>query len=820
MEQKIICDWKMKRNEKVYQCGSLPISMYKCLMDCGEIPSNPYEGLNEYLLTDLSREDCEFYNNFFVDEKLLKNEKIFLKFDGVDTIADVFLNGTKIGSCDNMFRTYTFDVKDILVCGKNSLSVQIKSPLEFIEKKQQERPVWGVESTISGYPHIRKAHYMFGWDWGPKLPDLGICGDVALVCENYVQIKGVYVNQHLSQNLDIIRLDIDVELKRYQEEIYEVCCDLTLSNGRCRSMLKASRGSVLFTYEIYEPELWYPRGYGKQPLNNIRISVYRDKQIIAEKSQIIGFRKLTVNNDEKSGKFCFVCNNIEIFSMGANYIPQDQILPLCTKERTKSFIEQCLFANYNTLRIWGGGLYADDYLLQLCNENGIIVWHDFMFACASYKLTPELRETIKAEIIDNIKRIRNNPCLALWCGNNEIESMWEGWGIPQDNEAQSDYVELFEKMIPSLVKKYDPQRFYWPSSPSSGGNQYGGEGVFKNSSSNFKGDQHYWDIWHNYKPLEEFRKFKHPFCSEYGFEAIPSIKTVKNFAKEEDLYLDSPVIEAHQKCTEGNKKLRYYVNELCSFPNDFRKLIYASQLVQSDAIRSDVEHMRRNRGVCMGSLYWQVNDSNPVISWASLDYFNRRKPLHYAARRFYAPIIISCVADNLSEVILTISSEMLTSIYVCVSWTLRRNTGEIIDKTHCRQFLVNPLSSINAIKLDFSQLHSTNAEYLEYSLSANGETLSSGTSLFVKPKFFKFCDPQIETEITKLDDGFSFTLTSKAYAKDVWLDFDNFDVDFSDNFFDINPDCPVTVTGKSVGKSPTLDELIADLKIISCYDLQ
>ena len=300
------------------------------------------------------------------------------------------------------------------------------------------------------------------------------------------------------------------------------------------------------------------------------------------------------SKDEWGEEFCFVNNGVKVFAMGANYIPEDQIYPRRTRERTERLLRDCVDANYNFIRVWGGGSYPEDCFYDFCDTHGLIVWQDFMFACSAYLLTPEFEATVREEIRDNVLRLRNHASLGLWCGNNEIESAWEGWGLPEDPQAKADYLKLFEDLIPSLLRKYDPETFYWPSSPSSGGG-------FRNSSSNLAGDMHYWAVWHNFKPIEAFREFYYRFCSEYGFESLPDMKTVRSFAREEDLDLCGPVMEAHQKCTQGNEKVMYYLAQMVNYPYTFERLVYCSQLVQADCIRSNVEHMRRARGRCMGS---------------------------------------------------------------------------------------------------------------------------------------------------------------------------------------------------------------------------
>ncbi|MBQ9264341.1 MAG: hypothetical protein IJ189_09060 [Clostridia bacterium] len=497
--------------------------------------------------------------------------------------------------------------------------------------------------------------------------------------------------------------------------------------------------------------------------------------------------------------------------MGANYIPEDQILPRATKERTLRLLEDCKAANYNFIRVWGGGVYPDDTFYDFCDENGLIVWQDFMFACSAYRLTPEMEETIRAEIRDIVLRLRNHASLGLLCGNNEIESAWEGWGLPDDPEAKADYLKLFEGIIPEMVRGLAPETFYWPSSPSSGGG-------FRDSSSNRAGDMHYWAVWHGFQPIEAFRQYHYRFCSEYGFESLPDIKTIRAFAKTQDLDLCGHVMEAHQKCTQGNEKIMYYLAQMVNYPYDFERLIYCSQLVQADCIRSNVEHMRRARGRCMGSVYWQVNDSNPIISWSSMDYFGRWKGLHYAARRFYAPVLLSCDDSDPAHPILYVTNDTREEVKAHVVCRLRDNQARVL-RAFSAEAHVPALTARECLRLDLSADLATTQDrrtkYIEFALIRDGEALSAGATLFVRPKAFDFIAPQIDCRISEKEGLFVLQFTASCFVKSVCLSLRDHDAVFSDNWFDIHGDMPVTVTLRRQGAlaETSAEELQAQLVI-------
>lgn len=813
-------NWKMLFNGEILPCRGFPVSMYRTLLANGRI-DDPYYGENQYDAKELSRKDCEFICEFEPEGEIFAEDKVFLRFFGIDTLSEVYLNGNILFGADNMFVTYEYEVRGLLKRGLNTLRVKISSPLEYAEKRFGERPLYGVEGTVPGYQHIRKAHYMYGWDWGMQLPDMGIWRNVEIVGKSVCEICGAYYRQEFRDSYRKLILTVTPELRPFVIRPVELLTEIELSDGRSLISRNPVHKCERLTFEVENPPLWWVRGYGKQPLQRVKFTLIEDGKAIDRFEERIGFRELTVRNDEKAGKFCFVCNGTEIFAMGANIIPEDQILPSVNDKRTDYMLRQCARANFNCVRVWGGGVYPNDHFLKRCDELGFVLWQDFMFACAAYRLTPQMAASVKKELKDNIKRIRNHPCLGLWCGNNEIESMWEGWGVPKDEEAKADYAELFEKIIPAALKEYDPDRFYWPSSPSSGGGLYGGK-CFSGSSDNHRGDQHFWAVWHGFKPLEEFRRFDFPFCSEFGFESLPSVKTAMTFARGKDMDLCSPVMEAHQKCVMGNEKLLFYTAQMCRTPKSFEELVYATQLVQAESIRLNVEHMRRKRGKCMGSLYWQFNDSNPVISWSAVDYFGREKALYYATKRFYAPVLVSCLEENLNNVQLHISNETTESILGIIKWSLRKNTGGKIVNGE-KEVQVEALSSEAVISLDLSKHLNTREMkrscFLEYCLIINGKEVYKGCTIFVKPKAFEFLPPDFSLNIEETGRSYILKLKSRAFAKGVVLDLKDCDCVFSDNFFDFSGSYTVEVDKDSLTKPLTADGFRRRLCVMSCFDL-
>ena len=786
-------DWIMTDPHGSFSCN-VPCSMYKTLLENNVIP-DPYYRENEYISTDLSRNDVTFVKSFDTSPEELSADIQLLVFHGIDTLSEVFLNGEKIAGTDNMHRKWEISVKEKLK-EHNTLEVRIKSPIKYIEEEHRKRPVWGVEHCIPGYTHIRKAHCMFGWDWGPKLPDLGIWRDVELCTYSKARIAEVYTEPYGEFPSNETNLEIRASVRCVKDpDSIKLYAEITDPDGRTIFNDELPEDGIVYIPDV---QMWWVRGYGKQPLYTVTVRLADENgKVLDTCTKRIGLRTLTVSKDkdEWGEEFCFKCNGVKIFAMGANYIPEDQIITRMTKEKTDKLLEDCAAANFNFIRVWGGGIYPSDSFYDKCDELGLIVWQDFMFACSAYRLTESFRQTVEAEITDNVKRLRHHPSLGLWCGNNEIESAWVGWGLPEDEECKRDYLTLFEELIPSKLRHEDPVRaeFYHPSSPSSGGG-------FIDPSSNRAGDMHYWAVWHDLKPVEDFRKYYYRFCSEYGFESLPDIETCKAFADESkgDFDLCSNVMQAHQKCTLGNEKIMFYLAQTVNYPYSFERLIYCSQIVQADCIRSNVEHMRRARGRCMGSAYWQVNDSNPVISWSGIDWFGRWKALHYYAKRFYAPVLLSVDDTDQLHPVLNVSSELMTDERMTVTCRLRDNTAAVLAefKTECD---VPALSAVNIMTPDLTEFISSAADkrtkYIEYTLLHKNDPISSGTTLFVRPKSFVFLPAGLECSVSETGDNvFTVALRAKNYAKSVRLSLEACDAEYSDNWFDVHGNEPVTVT--------------------------
>jgi beta-mannosidase len=827
--------WKMKNTrEEHWNNAKVPGSVFTDLLREG-LMEDPFYRDNEDKALALSYNDYEYTREFNISSDLLRHNKVFLCCEGLDALTEIKINGQLIARTNNMHRSYEFDIKDVLKEGCNNIHIIFFSPTCYIERKQKEALLLQRINDIimAGFYYLRKAHCMFGWDWGPKLPDSGIWKNIGLKFFDDARLKDVYIIQ--KHQVDKVKLDIRINFEVWNCGEFDIEVLVTSPDGKkiCKTQkVDCSSSDCTVAIEINNPELWWPNGYGKQPLYRILVNLKNGDKILDSREIKTGLRILNVRqlNDEWGKSFEFNINGVSIFAQGADYIIEDNLMSRYSRKRTQNLIKDCVKAHFNCIRVWGGGIYPFDDFFDLCDKYGIIVWQDFMFACSIYPADMEFIENVEQELADNIKRIRNHPSLGLWCGNNEVEWILDmiekksylGRQIPEDlllypmKLIKEMYIHLFEEVIPKAVEKYDPNRFYWPSSPSSGGK-------FDNPNDENRGDVHYWDVWHDMKPFSDYRNHYFRFVSEYGFQSFTGIKTIESFTLPEDRNIFSYIMEKHQKNTSANGKISTYLSETFKYPKDFDSLLYASQLLQAEAIKYGVEHWRRNRGRCMGSLYWQLNDCWPTASWSSIDYYGRWKALHYYAKRFYAPIMISA-KDEGTKVNIYVNNDTLKDIEGTIEWKLRDNGSRIIkeDKKDTR---VASLKAENCIELDLKDIinkDNIREVYLEFFFNIKGQCVSSGTLLFVKPKHFNFLNPRIRAAVDEMGDQFIITLATITFAKSIELDLRKADCKFDDNYFDLSTGYvkKVVIDKSSLSDELNLAEVKKQLKIRSLYDIE
>lgn len=783
--------WRMREaDSQTWHSAHVPGSVYADLMADGTMP-DPFWRENELDAFKRMKKDYVYQRAFTVTEAQLAHAHVELVCEGLDTLAHVSLNGREIAFADNMHITWVWDVKEQLHAGENALEIRFDSPILYCAKKAEEAPGWESSDATPGFRHLRKAHCMFGWDWGPRLPDAGIWRPIFLRTWDAARLENALMLQAHHDGV----VDVTIRPEIAGESAWSA--EITAPDGEVLTLPETTATEQVITIE--HPQLWWPNGLGKQPLYRVTVRLATGDTRVWR----IGLRTMTVSRekDEWGEEFCHVVNGVKVFAMGADYIPEDNILARVTPERTRRLLEDCKAANFNAIRVWGGGYYPDDAFYDICDELGLLVWQDLMYACAFYDLTPDFERSIRVETQQNVARLRHHASLALICGNNEMEMFMAGansalinhrtWEfVPTYPHHITDYVKMFEYILPAIVKETAPQTYWWPASPSSGGN-------FDAPNDENRGDNHYWDVWHGEKPFTEYRKFFFRYASEFGFQSFPCLKSVEQFTLPDDRNIFSRVMERHQRNQAANGKILSYLSQTFRYPNSFDDLLYASQLMQAEAIRYGVEHWRRNRGRCMGAIIWQLNDIWPVASWASIDYYGRWKALHYAAKRFFAPVMISAEEEGeLSQnpkineyhpapleksFRLNVCNETLRDVTGEVVWALRTPDGAIVRQN--QQTLTIPAMSAKWLdKVDCADASLT-GHYVSFAFVVDDVALSEGTCIFCAPKHFEFVDPRLTLETR----GDTLVVTSHAYAKQVWLESEDADLLLDDNAFDMNP---------------------------------
>ena len=813
------CDMESKEWHK----GSVPGTVLTDMMDGGLI-EDPYWRTNEYETRELSRSDYRYEREFEVPESFFREEEQCLVFEGLDTIADIYLNDELLLAVNDMHRTWRIDVKGKLKA-VNRLAVAFHSPTAFIEKADREGDIFYASTgCMKGNGALRKAHYMFGWDWGPQLPDAGIFRSVYLSGFSIARLDDVRIRQE--HGAGGVKLSVESSVRKLSESDTAgngmLVCKITAPDGTVLTVEKEVGINETIEALIEAPQLWWPNGYGAQPLYTVRVELRMSDSVLDVWERTIGLRTVTVctDADEWGNQFAFVVNGQKIFAMGANYIPEDNLLGHLSEERSERLIRDCARANFNCIRIWGGGYYPEDYVYDACDRYGILVWQDLMFACNVYDLNDEFEANILAETADNVKRIRHHACLGLWCGNNEMEWGWRDWGRLEGHRPKykADYTKIFEMLLPRLVKQVDDQTYYWLSSPSSGGS-------FDDPNDFNRGDNHYWEVWHSNKPFTEYRDFYFRFCSEFGFQSFPGKKTLDSFSLPEDQNIFSEVMESHQKNGLANTKIFSYISGYYKYPKDMESIAYISQILQLKAIQYGVEHWRRNWGRCMGSIYWQLNDCWPVASWASIDYYGRWKALHYGAKRFYARFMATaCEKEELStEIDYYIHNESFEERKAVLRVRLIDRDFHTLYETET-EITAAAFEVKNVLPMDFApflaEAGMKKRAVAEYSLIEDGCIVSRGTTLFVKPKYFDFKTPEYRISVAEKADVFCIHADADTYVSYAELSLDGYDVVLEDNFFDITSEegVDITVDKKEFPNQVTAEEVAAALHIRSVAD--
>jgi beta-mannosidase len=790
--QPLAHDWQFREaGTNEWSPAHVPGSVHCDLMASGCIP-DPFAADNEKRVQWVAESDWEYRHRFHCTPELVAQERILLVCDGLDTLATIILNGHELGHTDNMFRKYQWEVKSLLDAkGANDLTVIFSSPVKYAAEQQALRPLPGVSQAIPGGSHLRKAPCQFGWDWGPQLPPIGIWKDIRL--EGYRE--GRFAEVHVRQNHanGQVAVEARVAIQRWGEGRLATVVRITTPEGEILENKAAvdAQDRATVKVPIPQPELWWPNGYGGQPLYQVEVSLVRGDaskvESLDQQTYQLGLRtvELRQQQDQWGRSFVFVVNGVPVFAKGSNWIPADSFPTRITDQFLEGLIRSAAETHQNMLRVWGGGIYEEERFYDLCDRYGILVWQEFIFSCSIYPLDiPAFLETVQVEVVENVRRLRHRACLALWCGNNEMEWGWVdwNWNRPELQDLKTAYDRFFHTTLPAWCQAEDPDHSYWQSSPSS-------DTPFDDPNGQSQGDSHYWDVWHGRKPFTSYRSQYPRFMSEFGFQALPPLATIRTYAEEADWNMTSYIMEQHQKNASGNSLMVGQMLDTFRLPKDFVSLVYLSMALQAEGIRYGVEHWRRHPDRVAGILYWQLNDCWPVASWSSLDYFGRWKALHYAARRFYAPLMLS-IEDKSPEQGVYVSNDLLEPWEGTVNWSLETLAGEVLTSGQA-PVKAAPQSATQVCKLDFSDsISDDNIRRLVFvaELWQGQRLVSRQTAFFAPIKHLSLADPDMNVDLSGEKNQLIVELTSHSLAVLVELSLTGADVVFSDNYFTLPPD--------------------------------
>lgn len=793
-------DWTFCQvGDTLWSDAKVPGTIHQDLINHNRIP-NPFYGMNEEAVQWVENEDWMYRTSFVVTEEQLNRDAAVLELDGLDTYADVFLNGALILRSDNMFVGHKVPVKSVLRKGENRLLIRFRSAVK------EALPQW--ETNGFDYPadndhsskrvsiYTRKAPYSYGWDWGIRLATFGIWRPVRLVFSDVARIEDYYVRQ---ASVSASKADVDNRLEitnvtsQPVSALLKVAYHYTANDTKevqKQIELRPGENTVSLPVMIDNPHLWMPNGWGEPSLYKFTASVSVDGVEVASQERQVGLRSIRVvmEDDEHGKSFYFEVNGHPMFAKGANFIPDDALLPNVTPERYKRILEDVKAANMNMLRVWGGGIYEDDNFYDEADRNGILIWQDFLFACTTYPHDPLFLKRVEAEAEYNMKRLRGHASLAMWCGNNEIYEGVRYWGWKNKYTAEAfaemnrGYDVLFRQLLPDMVKRFDSDRFYMHGSPY--------EANWGRPESWKIADSHNWGTWYGRKPFESFDSEIPRFMSEYGFQAFPEMKTIRTFAEEKDFELESPVMNAHQKATIGNALIKQTMGLYYKVPAKFEDLVYVGLVLQGQGMRHGIEAHRRNRPYCMGSLFWQLNDSWPVVSWSSIDYYGNWKAMQYQSQRAFAPVLINAIKEGDDLCVYLISDELQDRDDV-------RLTVELMDfdgKSHGKWTQNGKLTANTSMLFlkkrvdEFLSKQDAATSFLRFTLKAkNGAALADEVFYFAYPKDQKLPEARIETSVKKRGEAIEMTLKTDKLARDIFIEVPVQGVRFSDNFFDLLP---------------------------------
>ncbi|WP_296382127.1 glycoside hydrolase family 2 protein [Winogradskyella sp.] len=784
-------NWQFKKvNDTLWQSATVPGNVHSDLLDHSLI-EDPFIGGNEKDVQWVSETDWEYKITFSVDEKILQKKNIELNFEGLDTYASVYLNDILILKSDNAFNSYLIDVKQF-VKSENNLRIVFEHTLKH---EEAEKTKLSYQLPEGNRIFTRKAQFQYGWDWGPKLNTSGIWRPITLEAWNDVRIQDFQIIQK-KLNDSIAVLEADLSFKGFwQDDIY---IDYYVNDNfiGTHDIEMSKNFGMFFNFEIKMPKLWWPHNLGEPYLYDLKAVVKKDDKILDSISIKKGLRTIEhiAEKDDNGESFYFKINDLPVYAKGANYIPQNSLQNKVTDAHYESLLNDVVNANMNMLRVWGGGIYENDIFYDLCDEKGILIWQDFMFACAMYPGDKGFLNIVEHEVYDNVKRLRNHASIALWCGNNENSEGWHRWGWQADRseeekeEIWNNYLKVFDSILPKTVASLTDVD-YWESSP-----KYG-RGNLKYKT---EGDAHDWWIWHDGYPFEHLEENVPRFMSEFGFQSFSSYETIRYINQNDSIEISSEGFKNHQKHSRGFQIIEDYMKRDFPVPTESEDYVYMSQLLQAYGITKGIEAQRRAKPYNMGTLYWQLNDCWPAVSWSSIDYFGNWKALHYKAKRSFEDVLISSKVEN--NILKTwIVNDSLQSKKGQLSMRLLDFDGKVIWK-NSKSIEVDANSSTMQFEVDLNTIQFNKDDVVLVSKFNN----EISYFYFVKPKDLKLKSKVIQKKITKINDGFNIELSSRTLQKDVFL-FTKNKGHFSDNFFDMLPNDRLIIHFKTEHK--TLDDL-------------
>lgn len=808
--------WQFRKaGDSKWLSATVPGTVHTDLFS-NKIIDDPFFGDNEKKLQWIDTCRWEYQTSFNCDSTLLANRHVELQFDGLDTYAKVFLNDNLILITDNMFRTWFVSCKSFLKEKDNHLVIQFESASKKGKELARSLPY-----TLPGDEKVftRKAAYQYGWDWAPRFVTCGIWKPVKLNWWNFFKINDIHIVQdEVSDTSATMVAEVNVKTV----EPTTVYFKMKLENADQDSMyfeqpIRPGENTLNLLFKVKNPKRWWCNGMGEPFVYHLSIqcsNVFAKSEV---KKLTFGIRTVQVAQDYDSlgRSFSFSLNGVPVFMKGANYVPADNFLPRVNEKRYSEIIQSAVDANMNMLRVWGGGVYEDDQFYNLCDENGILVWQDFMFAGGMYPGDSLFVENIRQEATDNVMRLRSHPCIALWCGNNEVDEGWHNWGwqnqykySKKDSTAiWNDYLKIFQDVLPKVVEQNDPGRLYWPSSPSIG---------WGHPESLQQGDSHYWGVWWGKEPFEAYKTKVGRFMSEYGFQGMPSLTTFKKFCDAKDITPTSFAVKNHQKHPTGYETIQSYLEKEYKEPRDFEDLIYVSQLLQADGIKTAIEAHRRAKPFCMGTLYWQLNDCWPVTSWSSTDYYGEWKALHYTVKKAYQKYLVSPVVDNGKINVYVVSDGKKETNAFLEMKLLDLNGAAKWSKSFSVEIL--PDSSKIYYSVDSAEVLKTadpTKSVFSVKLIKDNSVLSENLLYFCLVKDLKITQPLVTYSFSLRGSQTILELDSKTFVKKVFIDFLDMKVKLSDNYFDLLPGEKKTV---EVESNFTSGELTKKIKIKSLFD--